>query len=531
MKRKKIVCVILSLIYSIFISIGYSFQKYNSMLFFKKWYFFFMFFGMTFIIYFVLNYIIERIPLKFSNVKSKKIKKLGVIFEKHTFSISLIIILACWIPYVIAFYPGILSPDPSYQILQFFGIDNKYSYYSVLIDNNMIITNHHPVLHTILIGSCVKIGVFFGNFNFGLFLYILLQILFLSFTLSYVVNFLSYNNLGRRYSFICLIIFSLVPVFPFYAMSPVKDVIFTCLIIWYIIFIYNYVNADKISLWIIPVLILLILFRNNGFHIIILSLPFLLFMKAKRKQILILTLFTICFNFSYNHYILPYFHVTQTSIREVLSIPFQQTARYVKYYGNDVTDNEKKVIDKILNYDTIASRYNPQKSDSVKNEYNRFATDEDLKKYFEVWFKQFKRHPGVYVSSSLNNTYGYFYPSNNWYVYSNYNSLLNRYGFNYHYNNLYILRMILVFLAIIFPYIPFAGMIVNIGFSTWLLLFMVGYLIYLKKYKYVCIYIPMILVFLVCLASPVNTYFRYAMPNIFVMPLSFGIFRKCIKKQ
>jgi hypothetical protein len=37
---------------------------------------------------------------------------------------------------------------------------------------------------------------------------------------------------------------------------------------------------------------------------------------------------------------LPYFHVTQTSIREVLSIPFQQTARYVKYYGNDVTDNE-----------------------------------------------------------------------------------------------------------------------------------------------------------------------------------------------
>ena len=38
----------------------------------------------------------------------------------------------------------------------------------------------------------------------------------------------------------------------------------------------------------------------------------------------------------------------------------------------------------------------------------------------------------------------------------------------------------------------------------------------------------MIIVFLVCLASPVNTYFRYAMPNIFVMPMMIGIFLRII---
>lgn len=529
MKRKKIICFLLSLLYSAFISIGYSFEKYDGMSFFGKWYFSFVFFIMAFVIYLLLNFIFDRIPLKFTGIKSKKIRRFFEIFETHPFLISLLIILMCWIPYIIAFYPGILSPDPSHQILQFFGIDNKYSYYSVLIDENMIITNHHPVLHTLLLGGFVKIGMIFGNFNFGLFLYSFLQTLILSFTLAYVVKFLFDQKMGKLYSLFCLIIFSIFPVFPLYAMSPVKDVIFSCLIILYIIFIYNYVKTGKLSLWTILLLVLIILFRNNGFHIIILSLPFLLLLKNGRVKILILVLFTLGFYYSYNHYILPYFHVTQTSVREMLSIPFQQTARYVKYYGDDITDEEKGIIDKILEFDTIARRYNPQKADPVKNEYNRFASNEDLKKYFNVWFKEFERHPGVYFASTINNTYGYYYPSNNWYVYSNFNSILNDYGFDYHYNNHYFLRIVLLGLAIIFPYIPFVGMLVNIGFSTWLLLFMISYLIYRKKYSELFVFIPMIIVFLVCLASPVNTYFRYAMPNIFAMPLALGIFRKSIR--
>ena len=57
----------------------------------------------------------------------------------------------CYLIYMIAFYPIIMSKDPSFQILQYFHIDNKYSYYSVLLDKNVIITNHHPVVHTLLL--------------------------------------------------------------------------------------------------------------------------------------------------------------------------------------------------------------------------------------------------------------------------------------------------------------------------------------------------------------------------------------------
>ena len=37
----------------------------------------------------------------------------------------------------------------------------------------------------------------------------------------------------------------------------------------------------------------------------------------------------------------------------MLSIPFQQTARYVKEHGKEVTKEEKMTINKVLNYDTI----------------------------------------------------------------------------------------------------------------------------------------------------------------------------------
>ena len=68
--------------------------------------------------------------------------------------------------------------------------------------------------------------------------------------------------------------------------------------------------------------------------------------------------------------------------QEMLSIPFQQTARYVKYYGNDVSTEEEKVIRKVLDYDTIGKNYDPDLSDPVKNTYKQ--KDEYLKDYFLI---------------------------------------------------------------------------------------------------------------------------------------------------
>lgn len=536
MKRKKILSIIYSLIITIFIIIGTSFILTGNFKSITKYPILFLI--SSGLLYKIINeitiYLYDKLDEKREKNLDIKKSKFNTLLKEKPFIFSLIFILLCWLIYLIAFYPGILSPDPSYQILQYFGIDNKYSYYSILIDKSVILTNHHPVIHTLLLGSCIKIGIkLFNSFNIGLFIYTLIQTFILAATLSYTIKFMKEINVNEKYRKLCLFIYALVPVFPLYALSPVKDVIFGCLIILYVISLYKFIK-NKCSMNVknivreIILIILIMLFRNNGFHVVLLSFPFLFLTSKKNlKKYLLIFLVVISFYFSYNKVILPHFKITNGSVREMLSVPFQQTARYVKKHKNEVTKSEKKAIDKILDYDTIDKRYNPKLADPVKNKFNRYYTNNDLKNYFKVWFLELKKHPITYIEATINNTYGYFYPvETNWYVYIIPKKIVNDFGFDYSFNSLYILRYVLSAIALVFPYIPFIGLFVNIGFNTWILLFMLSYLLYKKNYKSIIYILPSLILLLVCFVSPANTYFRYALPNIFLMPTLFSMFIK-----
>ena len=85
--------------------------------------------------YFLFNYILKHIYKFLDNYKPKKehanknskikiFNKIKNTFNNHPFIFSLCTILIGWLIYIIAFYPAILSPDPSFQIKQFFGIYN-----------------------------------------------------------------------------------------------------------------------------------------------------------------------------------------------------------------------------------------------------------------------------------------------------------------------------------------------------------------------------------------------------------------------
>lgn len=536
MKRKKILSIIYSLIITIFIIIGTSFILTGNFKSITKYPILFLI--SSGLLYKIINeitiYLYDKLDEKREKNLDIKKSKFNTLLKEKPFIFSLIFILLCWLIYLIAFYPGILSPDPSYQILQYFGIDNKYSYYSILIDKSVILTNHHPVIHTLLLGSCIKIGIkLFNSFNIGLFIYTLIQTFILAATLSYTIKFMKEINVNEKYRKLCLFIYALVPVFPLYALLPVKDVIFGCLIILYVISLYKFIK-NKCSMKVkdivreIILIILIMLFRNNGFHVVLLSFSFLFLTSKKNlKKYLLIFLVVISFYFSYNKVILPHFKITNGSVREMLSVPFQQTARYVKEHKNEVTKSEKKAIDKILDYDTIDKRYNPKLADPVKNKFNRYYTNNDLKNYFKVWFLELKKHPITYIEATINNTYGYFYPvETNWYVYIIPKKIVNDFGFNYSFNSLYILRYVLSAIALVFPYIPFIGLFVNIGFNTWILLFMLSYLLYKKNYKSIIYILPSLILLLVCFVSPANTYFRYALPNIFLMPTLFSMFIK-----
>lgn len=490
------------------------------------------------LIRFIAIYIVlKRSLIYFENfIKNHEFKlkenKIINLFLKHPFLFSFIAILICWSIYVIAFYPIILSPDPSFQIKQFFNVRTKYADYAILLDNNVFLTNHHPVFHTMILGYSLKLGRFLLNDNFGLFIYSLTQLLVLVFTLSLTIKYLIENNVNKKIVFIVLLLYCFIPMFPLYAMSGVKDTYYTCFIILYVMKLDKIIRSkqEKLSykemIQLLLIMFAVCLFRNNGIYVLILSFPLILIYSKKYFQILLVIFIgVLAFYGTYTKVLLPSLKITDGSIRETLSIPFQQTARYVKYYNKDLSKNDIKVIDKVLGYETLAKRYNPTISDPVKNEFNKYTTKKELLAYLKVWFKCFFKHPLVYIEATLNNIYGYFSPqSTNWYIYYKYDTRITEDKLvNYHYNNLSSLRLILSSFAQGFPYIPLIGLISNIGFNTWLLLGLTTYSIFKKKKEYLIVLSPLLISLLICVASPVNTYFRYAMPFIFIMPFIFTL--------
>jgi hypothetical protein len=404
------------------------------------------------------NYITK---IKFKNSSNKFIE----LINKHPFLFSFIFITICYIPYMISFYPVVINYDAANQIKEVMGMHTRYLDSVVLLDPSMTITNFNPILHTFLLGGLFKLGHSIGNVNFGLFLYSIVQITIFVSALAYSIYYMKKEKVNDKLIMITLFIYALVPFFPFYAMTAVKDTIFSAILFVYIIKLYDIIkNNQTTKSYIIFFIIslLMVLMRNNGIYIIFLSIPFMiLVLKAKRRQLGAVLFGIVILYGAYNSVLLPHFKIANTSVREVLSIPFQQTARFVKYHDDLVSEEDKAIIDKILTYDTLGERYLPRLSDPVKNEFNKHYTNEDLNEYFGVWFKHLLKRPDVYVNATINNVYGYFYPNTrNWYVYTGLNEKLPEAGFDYHFNDFKTGRNILSDYAEYYRYIPAIGLLI-----------------------------------------------------------------------
>ncbi len=461
--------------------------------------------------------------VKKSKLKNKKLPKIFDLFDKHPFMFSFIVILICYLPYIIAFYPVIINYDAANQIKEVMGIHTRYMDSVVLLNPNVTLTNFNPLIHTLLLGGLFKFGYLIGNVNFGMFLYSIVQLSIVISVFAYSIYYLKKLKVNNTLILVVLGIYSLVPLFPLYAMTAVKDVIFSSLVFLYVIMLYDMLKfkwSKKRYIGFAFLVLLIILFRNNGIYTIILSLPLVCILKKElRLPIILVLVFNIGMYIGYNKVLLPHYEIANTSVREMLSVPFQQTARLAKYYDEEISNEDKKIIDKVLGYNDLGERYRTDLSDPVKNKFNKYTTNEELKDYFRVWFKYLLKRPVVYIDATINNMYGYFYPNTSaWYVYTDLNHKLPEAGFDYHYNNLSYLRIGLKGIAEAFPYIPVIGAISNIGIVVWIHILLIGMLIVNKMKKYIVVLLPSLTFILVCIVGPANTYFRYVLPCVFALP-------------
>ena len=79
---------------------------------------------------------------------------------------------------------------------------------------------------------------------------------------------------------------------------------------------------------------------------------------------------------------------------------------------------------------------------------------------------------------------------------------------------------IFAYRGIIIPLFPLISLLYNAGFHGYLLLGYVVYLLGSKKGKRILLIVPTLLVFAVCILSPVNGELRYMLPVMIMLPLN-----------
>jgi hypothetical protein len=483
--------------------------------------------------------LLQRSPHDECPVNSKRFTHL--LFEKRPFLAPFLLIVLCWLPYLVFCFPGTTDPyDNLDQLQQFHGIASRTVAWINPVDPAILINNNNPVFHTVLLNLFIDFGGLIGSQNLGLFLFVLLQTAVLS------SGFAATLWLGRRFALplwlrkILLLGFCFVPIFPAWTVCVTKDVLFSGLVLWYTLLLIGGIREPEIFLkrkWLLAlfffVALLTALVRNNGIFLVALSVPFLLLIRrspASRVIALVGTASVVCY-FAYSILLLPALHVSPGSIKETLSLPFQQTAYYFASHPDDVTPEEYEAINRILPVSELARIYDPEKADGVKDSFNKDASGEDLKDYFKAWVSMGVRHPGTYAAATAAGCYSYFYPgSNPGWVWMH----LNRYGsgdtesLEQSYRDsgfdleqiqgFHTFRTMLREFYEGFKGTPF-GLAANIGFNTWVLLFMVTMLLKRRRYKEMIAFLPLLVLLLICIASPMNGNIRYALPLIFTLPL------------
>lgn len=418
-------------------------------------------------------------------------------------------ILLCWLPYLLVCYPGSVTYDGMYQLEQYFGLTQA--------------TNHHPWLSTLLMGWIVSLGG--DNLSLGVFFYVLFQSLVCAAALAGVcwqVRLLA----GRLWALLSLAFFALVPTFGGYAQMFVKDTLFYGVFAAFFLCAVLFLKARGrvgLPLWAALLLtgLLCALLRNNGLYIVVPTL-FVLAPTARTLSARLgaaglgagILAACLCFN----QLLLPAWGVAPGSVREVLSLPFQQTARYVRTCGDTLTQEEIAVIDSVLDYEALVTSYDPRVSDGVKNTYH--GDSEALKEYLGLWLRQGLRRPDVYLEAALNSMFGYFLPG---YRYG-------PFGGNYFFMQQSQLGLEVEFahpnatqlpdaFSQLWSQTPGLGLLNAPGTFSWLLVLASVALLRRRRWAALAACLPLWLALGICCVSPVNGLVRYMLPIMAATPL------------
>ena len=462
--------------------------------------------------------------------------------ERTANLLTFLFLLLCWLPVLLAVYPG------------FFVYDAQDEYLQVA---SRTFSTHHPLVHVLLLGGIIcAVHKVTDSYNLGIACYTVFQMILVSGGFTFLLSYLRKKKVSKTLRFISMLYFGLFPVIVMFTLCSAKDALFsTALLLLLICLLEMNLNSDSFFTskgWLLLIgasATGMMLLRNNGLYAFVFLIPFLAFYQKKyRKRVLVWAAISIAGCLLINGGLRVAFQADDSENQEILTVPIQQLARTYKYEQEAFSEEDVKTLHEILPEEALVM-YNARLSDPVKYRFRNDAFAADKVKYIKLWAKIGLKKPLSYINAWLMTSYGFWYPDTVINVYAG-NSVFT---FTYKDSSYFGYEVELpgerdskipwldevyrrLSLEIEQEKVPIVSMLFSPGGLFWLFAFVFSYMLYRKNYHILMPCIMVLAVWLTVILGP--TYLpRYVLIFWFGLPLFAAVlleeerFRTCLTGQ
>lgn len=306
--------------------------------------------------------------------------------------------LLAWTPVWLASYPGFFCYDVGVQYQMFV---------------NGTITRHHPAIHTWLLGVFLSVSQkLTGSANPGIAVLTWVQMIFLAFVFSEVLQYIKKVKAGGFTVLGGLLVYSFLPTIQIYVGCTTKDLLYTGFFMLLILRMIQWTQEPDEYWWsswrkleLGVVMFLAMAFRNNALYVVAAFVVMALFLlKVRRRPFFIVAVVAIIAYLLYNGPVLDSFGVGPGSAKEMLSVPIQQLGRVYIQNTDSYSESDKELLFKTIPKEWWDC-YQPKTSDAIKgatkSDFDEQFYAEHRGELFRLWLQTGLKNPALYAEAFL----------------------------------------------------------------------------------------------------------------------------------
>ena len=424
--------------------------------------------------------------------------------SRRTFFVTAGALLLLWLPFVVLDYPGAVCYDTVQQFGQFWGMIPR--------------SNNSPFFDTVVYGVLYGIGSFLGGSdNSGIGFIVICQLILYAASFAYAIETVCRVTGFRAPRWILIALYGLVPIFGGAVRVVLKDSLHLPFVMLYctvLVRILYFPVTKKTRAAFCLTFMLAALTRKAALSYVLAGAVVLCLLAKKpdKRKLLLCTVLSVLIVLGVEKVLYPLLGIAKAPGSELVALQIQSVSYITRRQLDYIPQELLQRIDAVLGIDNILALYNPNNADYMKTCFSG-----DVKEILSVWFALAKRFPGEFVYSVITASWKYFFAFSTgsteyWYGIDDFSKLGKEIAFVIPVR--YIKNYVMFWVES-----PSLSRLIGPGPYSWMLLFSAGRAWRNKSKEILVLIVPMAILMIGLIFTPINGECRYAYPLIGMAPI------------